>query len=133
MRQVHPAYHNKMMSKTKINRKMKKKTDSELAETIFKAKKNKEWLKIANIISGPTRNQASVNLKVIDDETKEGDTVVVTGKVLGSGAMSKKVRVVALKFSEEARKKLKAAKCEAVTIKDEVKVNPKAQGLKIIR
>ena len=122
-----------MISKTKVNRKLARKTSSEIVETIIATKKHKAWLKIAHMISGPRRKQASVNLIDIDKETKEGDTVLIAGKVLGSGDVSKKIRVVALYFSEEARKKLKAKKCEVVSVREEVKVNPKAQGIKILR
>ena len=110
-----------------------RKTSSEIVETIIAAKKNKAWLKIAHMISGPRRKQASVNLIDIEKETKEGDTVLIAGKVLGSGDVSKKVRVVALYFSEEARKKLKAKKCEVVSVKEEIKVNPKAQGIRVLK
>jgi len=122
-----------MLSKTKVNRKLTRKTSSEIVETILAAKKLKAWLKIANSISVPRRKQASVNLSEIDEETKEGDTVLIPGKVLGSGDVSKKIRVVALYFSQGAIKKLKAKKCEVVSVREEIKVNPKAQGIKILR
>ena len=120
-------------SKTRINRKLKRKTSSDLVETIIKAKKLKAWLKIANLISTPRRKQPVVNLQDIDKETKEGDTVLVPGKVLGQGEISKRIRIAALYFSESARKKLKAGKCEQVSIKEEIKVNPKAQGIRVMR
>ncbi|MBU3913028.1 MAG: 50S ribosomal protein L18e [Nanoarchaeota archaeon] len=122
-----------MLSKTKINRKLERKTSSEIVETILAAKKQKAWLKIANLISAPRRKQASVNLNSIDEQTKEGDTILVPGKVLGTGNVSKKIRVAALYFSEDARKKLKDKKCEIVSVREEVKVNPKAQGIKVLR
>ncbi len=122
-----------MISKTKINKKLERKTSESLVETITAAKKLKHWLSIAHLISMPKRKQRSVNLGEIDEKTKEGDTVLVPGKVLGNGDIGKKVRVAALGFSEEARKKLKAKKCEIVSIKDEIKANPKAGGIKVIR
>ena len=122
-----------MINKSKIEKKLKRKKKSELVETIIKAKKNKEWLKIAHIISGPTRKQASINLDQIDKETKEGDTILIPGKVLGQGDVSKKIRIVALSFSKSAREKLKERRCEVVSILEEIKVNPKAQGLKVLK
>lgn len=120
-------------SKTRINRKLERKTNPELVETIIEAKKNKNWLKIANLISKPRRLMIDKNLDEIDKETREGDTILIPGKVLSRGNVSKKLRIVALGFSEEARKKLKAGKCEIVTINEEIKVNPKAQGLKVMK
>jgi len=119
-------------SKVRINRKMRRKTDSYLAETIFLAKKHKPWVKIANLVSRPRRKQISCNLEDIDKETREGDTVVVPGKVLANGSVTKKIRVAALYFSESAVRKLKDKKCERVTLKDEIKINPKAQGIKLM-
>lgn len=74
-----------------------------------------------------------MNLKDIEKVTTEGDTVVVPGKVLGSGNVNKKVRICALNFSESAKEKLKESKGEIVTIIEEIKKNPKAEGIKILR
>ena len=112
---------------------MKRKLNPELVASIMKAKKLEKWLAVAHIISGPRRKKVSVNLDEIDKETKEGDTIVVPGKVLGQGEISKKIRIAALSFSKDAREKLKEKKCEAVSILDEIKINPQARGLKILK
>jgi len=122
-----------MISKTKIKNRTKHKTNYELIETTRNANKNKAWLKVAQILSAPTRDYSSVNLEKVDKETKAGDTVVVPGKVLGSGELTKKVRICALSFSSSALIKMKSTKSEAVSINDEIKLNPKAEGVKIIR
>lgn len=121
-----------MKSKTKIDKQLQRKTNPELVETILKAKKKEGWLKIADTLSRPRKRKAGVNLDTINKQTKEGDTVVVPGKVLGVGNISKKIRVAALGFSESAKEKLKAKKGEIVSIQEEIKANPKAQGIKII-
>ena len=122
-----------MISKTKISKRIKRKTHSEIVETVNAAKENKEWNKIAQLISGSRRKYSSVNLKEIEKQTKVGDTVIIPGKVLGSGTISKKVRVCAINFSESAKEKLKENKGEIVTILEEIKKNPKAEGVKVIR
>ncbi len=121
-----------MKSKTKIDKQMKRKLNPELVETIKKSKKNKNWLEIASLLSAPRRRKISMNLDEIDREVKEGDTVVVAGKVLGTGNLSKKARIVALSFSEMARRKLKANKCEVANINEEIKINPSARGIKVL-
>ena len=121
-----------MKSKTLIDNQAKRKLNSELVETILNAKKNEKWTRIAGILASPRRNKVIANLEEIDKESKEGDTILVPGKILGKGDIGKKLRIVALSFSEEARRKLKDKKCEIVTIKEEIKVNPKAQGVKLI-
>jgi large subunit ribosomal protein L18e len=122
-----------MISKTKITRKLERKTNPELIENILAAKKNNSWKEVAHLISYPRRKQISKNLDEIDRESKEGDTIIIPGKVLGNGNLGKKVRIAALKFSAQAVEKLKSKKCEMVSIKEEIKVNPKAQGIKILR
>ena len=121
------------ISKTKIEKRLKRKTDSDLARTILLAKKNNAWLQVAKLISVPRRKQAGINLSRIEKETTEGDTIIVPGKVLGQGDVSKRVRVCALSFSKEAAKKLKETKSEIVSIAEEIRINPKAQGIKIIK
>jgi len=121
------------ISKTKIDKKLKIKRNPKTVATLLAAKKINGWLEVAKLISRPRGKSISVNLEKIDKDTKEGDTVIVPGKVLGSGEINKKIRVCALNFSESAREKLKNKKCEVVLIIEEIKKNPKAQGIKIIR
>lgn len=122
-----------MISKTKISKRLGRKSDSEIVETIMLAKKEKSWMKVAQILSGSKKNYDSINLKKIDSEAKEGDTIVVVGKVLGSGQLTKKVRISATGFSESAREKIEANKSEIVSLIEEIKKNPKAEGIKILR
>jgi len=122
-----------MKSKTQIDKQAKIKRNPELIETIIKAKKNEKWLGIASILSQPRKRKVQVNLEKIEKESKEGDTILVPGKVLGLGDITKKIRIAALSFSQEAEKKLKAEKCDIISIIEEIKKNPKAQGVKIIK
>lgn len=121
------------ISKTKIGNRISRKVDSEIVDTILEAKKNKNWIKIAQIISGPTRQYASINLKEIDKNSSEGDTIVIPGKVLGSGVLNKKVKICALRFSSSALDKMKSSKSEAVILIEEIKKNPNAQGIKVMQ
>jgi large subunit ribosomal protein L18e len=122
-----------MKSKTKIDEQLGRKKNPELIASILKAKKNEKWLEIAGLLSSPRRNKISINLDDIDKNSKEGDTIVVPGKILSSGEITKKIRVSALAYSKEAEKKLKAGKCELVSLVEELKKNPKMQGVKIIK
>ena len=69
----------------------------------------------------------------IENKTEVGDTVVILGKVLAKGEVTKKIRICALSFSEKARERLKKSKSESLTILHEIKINPKAEGIKILR
>lgn len=122
-----------MVSKTHIDSMLENKRDNYIEKTILLGKKKIKWLKIAQKIAGSRRNYSALNLDQIDKETKEGDTVIITGKVLGSGEISKKIRIAALYFSQSALEKLKSKKCEIISILEEIKINPEAKGIKWIK
>ena len=109
---------------------MKKKTNSKLVETIYLAKKYAQ--EVASLLSAPTRRQIKKNLEEIDKEAKENETIIVPGKVLGEGNISKKIKVIAFSFSKSAEEKLKKAGCKIMRIKEELEKNKKLEG-KIVR
>jgi len=123
-----------MKSKTKIEKQSQRKGNPILVETLRAAKKtgNKLWMNVAGILSGPRRNKIAVNLDEIEKATKEGDSVVIPGKVLSQGEISKKIAVIASNFSEKAREKLLKTKSHATMMLDEIKKNPEAKGLRIL-
>jgi len=121
-----------MKSKTKIKKQIGKKRNSELVRTIIEAKKKKEWIKIAEILSYPRRKRPSINLDRINEEIKEKETAVIPGKILSEGEITKKIKAVAFGFSKNAREKLLKSECEVLSILEEIKRNPQAKGIKIL-
>jgi len=119
-------------SKTKIEKQTGRKTNKELVKTIIAAKKNKEWLKVAEILSGPRRKRININLKEINKNVKEGEIIVVPGKVLSQGELNKKIKIIAWDFSEKAKEKLLKSKSEILDIIKEIKKNPMAKKVKIL-
>jgi len=122
-----------MKSKSLIEKQLHKKKNSELVKTIIAAKKNKEWISIAQILSSPRKMRINVNLEKINNETKNGETIVIIGKVLSDGEVNKKIKVVALGFSQKAKEKLLNSKCEVLSILDEIKKNPQAKDVRILK
>jgi large subunit ribosomal protein L18e len=122
-----------MKSKTKISNQLERKSNSTLIKTVLAGKKSEAWVGIAGMLSGPRRNKTCINLEQISKNSKAGETIVIPGKVLSQGEIDKKVKVVALNFSEKAKEKLLSAKCEVSYILDEIKSNPSAKGIKIIK
>jgi ribosomal protein L18E len=120
------------VSKTKIKFNAKRKTNPLVSHTLALALKNKGWLNVAKLLAGPRRKYSKINLSEIDEVTTEGDTVIIVGKVLSSGELKKRIRICSLGFSASALDKLKKVKAEVVTIADEIKKNPKGEGIKII-
>jgi len=122
-----------MKSKQTIEKQLQRKKNSQLVETIIAAKKNKAWLEVASILSGSKKNRRNVNLTKIDSVTKDGEKIIIPGKVLSQGEISKKIKITALGFSEKAREKLLNTKCEVSNIFDEIKKNPEAKGIRILK
>ena len=122
-----------MKPKSLIEKQLKRKTNPDLVETIIACKKNKNWEKVASLLSYPKRKRAKVNLEKIEKEAKEGETVLIPGKVLSDGKITKKIKVIALSFSKASEEKLLSSKCEVKTILEEIKLNPDFKGIKIIK
>jgi len=122
-----------MKTKTQIETQLRRKTNPELVKTIIEAKKKEKWLGIASILSSPRIKRLDVNLDKINKEAKEGEVIVVPGKVLSEGELSKKIKVVAFSFSEKAKEKIANAKGETLTIIEEIKKNPEAKNVRIIK
>lgn len=114
-----------MISKTKINRRLKQKTNSLLAEAIFIAKKN-NLKEIASAIACSTRKQAKINVGKLNEIKAE--VIIVPGKILSSGEITKKVKVYALGCSAVALEKLKKAGCEYKSILEALKKDNKLKG-----
>jgi len=112
---------------------MQKKNNSELVETLMNAKKKDKWIEIAGIISGPRRKRINLNLDEINNQAKEKEKIIVPGKVLSQGEINKKIKVIALGFSEKAKEKLKKSGCEFSNILTEIKSNPSAEGIRILK
>jgi len=129
---LYKEYNNKnykMISKTQISKRILKKKNPEIVNTILMAKKN-NLLDLAKRLSGPISKYTKINLEDLNnyDEKK----IMVVGKVLGSGEIDKQIKVSALGFSKQAEEKLIKANCEIKTIKDEMESNNKLEGVKII-
>jgi large subunit ribosomal protein L18e len=122
-----------MKSKTKIEEQLERKNNPELAKTIILAKKNSGWLEAARILSGPRKSRINLNLDEINKEAKEGEKVVVLGKVLSQGKIEKKIKIIALNFSERAKEKILKEHCEFSTILEEIKRNPNAEKLRFLK
>ncbi len=89
------------------------------------------WKRIATDLEKPTRGKRIVNVYKIEQYAKPNETVIVPGKVLGMGELSKKVTVAAYSFSEEAKQKING-KGTAITILELVEKNPKGKGVRIL-
>lgn len=120
-------------SKTKISQQLKRKTNTHLVETLILAKKNSAWIEVASILSGPRRKRIDINLNDLNKFAKEGEKIIVPGKILSQGFINKKIEVIAFAFSERAEAKLKDAGCKSLNLLNEIKSNPDAKGIKVFK
>ncbi len=122
----------------KIERLTKRKTNPNLVkliEILFKtsAENNvKIWKDIAERLARPRRLHAEVNVSKIQRYANEGDTIVVPGKVLGGGKITKPVTVAALSFSESAKRKIKAVGGRCLSIRELIEMNPRGSNVRIM-
>lgn len=108
-------------------------TNPELKKLVIELKNTKKeiWKRVAEKLEKPARNKKGVNLWKINKYTKEGETVVVPGKVLSIGDLEHSVNIAAYDFSDRAKEKIKT-KGKAMTISELVKENPKGSKVKIM-
>jgi large subunit ribosomal protein L18e len=107
----------------------------ELVQELRKASNTQDagvWAAVAEDLEKPTRKYAAVNLSALARSTKQGEIIVVPGKVLGDGELSHSITIAALGFSQSAESKLRASKTTMMTIKDLVAKDPKGKSVRII-
>ncbi|HIQ03094.1 MAG TPA: 50S ribosomal protein L18e [Desulfurococcales archaeon] len=99
------------------------------------ARENKApiWKDIAERLERPRRQRIVVNISKINRYTKEGDVVVVPGKVLGMGSLNHPVTVAAIAFSSSAIEKIVKAGGKCLHIAELALNNPKGSNVKIIQ
>ncbi len=91
------------------------------------------WREIAIRFESPDRNYAEVNLSKINRYANHGETILVPGKVLGSGMVDSSVRVAALNFSASATQKITDRGGQCMTIEELLDDNPKGSRVRILR
>ena len=96
------------------------------------AQKAPLWRDLARRLSGPLRSRATVNLSRIARVAPAGATIVVPGKVLGSGALPHAVTIAAFSFSGSARTKIEAAGGKALSIGELIKKTPTGSNVRIV-
>jgi large subunit ribosomal protein L18e len=122
-----------------MNRMTYRKTNPRLASLISLLKNTSRenevnlWRDIADRLEAPSRNYAEVNLSKINRYATNGETILVPGKVLGSGILDLSVKVAALNFSQSASEKIRQADGECMSIEELISVNPTGSRVRILR
>ena len=79
-----------------------------------------------------SRQRRVVNIYKINRYAKEGETIVVPGKVLSVGDMEKKVDVAAINFSNGAKEKIVNANGKAMSLRELLQSNPEGKKVRIL-
>ncbi|MEM4272331.1 MAG: 50S ribosomal protein L18e [Candidatus Bilamarchaeaceae archaeon] len=90
------------------------------------------WKRVAYELSKPTRRRPEVNLSKLEEYGKDGETIVVPGKVLGSGYLTKRVSVAAFAYSESAKALIAKSGGRMMGIADLLKENPEGKNVRIL-
>ncbi|BFI73596.1 50S ribosomal protein L18e [Nanoarchaeota archaeon] len=90
------------------------------------------WIYVAELLNKPTRKRIEVNLGKLQKYTKDGDTVIIPGKLLSSGIFNRKITIATWRYSESAKEKVEKVGSKIISIEELLKVNPKGSNVKII-
>jgi large subunit ribosomal protein L18e len=90
------------------------------------------WSSVAERLERARHAVLPVNVGQLERLASAGETVVVPGKVLSDGPLSKALTVGAFAFSPTAREKIQAAGGSAVSLHALLKSNPKGTGVRLL-
>lgn len=123
----------------KTQRKVTRKTNPripELISTLKEESRNNDvliWRDIAKRLEKPSRRYAQVNLSKINRYAKEGEVVLIPGKVLGAGELKTSVTIAALDFSGTAIDKINEISGKYLTIEQILEENPSGSKIRILQ
>jgi len=88
------------------------------------------WRRVAELLATPRRKKIAVNLSKIERFAKENEVVLIPGKVLGDGKITKSITIAAVDFSKNAEKKARERNAKLIAIED--LLNKDIKNVKII-
>ncbi|MBI5223689.1 50S ribosomal protein L18e [Candidatus Micrarchaeota archaeon] len=111
------------------------KDNETLGLLLNKLSKNQKpiWAKVASELQKPRRSKIEVNLDKIEKFASANSVILVPGKVLGSGLLTKKVTIAAFSFSESAKKLIGQAGGKVVTIDSILESNPNGTDVLLLK
>ncbi|MEM3383413.1 MAG: 50S ribosomal protein L18e [Nitrososphaerales archaeon] len=98
----------------------------------YKKSKAHIWRAAIEYLLKSRSRRSVVNVGKISRLTKEGDLVLVPGKILGGGIISHKITIGAYSFSEKALWKIQRAGGKTMSLKDFIEKFPDGKGVILI-
>ncbi|MBS3816306.1 MAG: 50S ribosomal protein L18e [Candidatus Thermoplasmatota archaeon] len=90
------------------------------------------WRDVAERLEKPSKNWAEVNLSSLQRNADDGETIVIPGKLLGAGLLTKEITVGAFKASKSAKESVDEAGGEFMDLRDLVEKKPEGSDLKMM-
>lgn len=90
------------------------------------------WRDVALRLSRSRKGWAEVNLSRLERHATDGDVLVIPGKLLGTGRLTKTLRVSAFQSSEAGRAGVEAAGGQILELRELMKENPRGSGIRIM-
>jgi large subunit ribosomal protein L18e len=115
---------------------MKRKKDNQLLVSLIdmlSREKKPIWKRVIKELGRPRKDTVEVNLSKLESYGSKDGTVLVPGKVLGSGMLTKKMTVAAFSFSESAKRLISEAGGKTLTIEALHKANPEGRDVRILK
>jgi large subunit ribosomal protein L18e len=115
-----------------------RKENPELARVIIELKKAAKahkapvWRATADRLLRPRHQVFPVNVGHLERLAEAKETIVVPGKLLAEGNLSKPLTVGAISYSSEARSKIQAAGGTTLSISELLKNHPDGKGVRLL-
>ena len=90
------------------------------------------WAKLAEYALKPSIARRDINLNRISQLTKENDTVVFPGKVLGTGNVPHKITLCSFSISSSAADKIIDNGGKLISYSDLIEQNPTGKGVVLL-
>lgn len=106
-----------------------------MAKDLKKASTKNEapiWAKLAEYALKPSIARRDINLNRIGQLTKENDTVVFPGKVLGTGNVPHKITLCSFSISNSAANKIIENGGKRISYSDLIEQNPTGKGVVLL-
>lgn len=115
--------------------KKSKKDNPVLLSVIERLLKEKKpiWKRVARDLSKPRRQKVEVNISRLEEKAPSDSTVLVPGKVLGSGNLTKKLGVAAFSFSNTAKSAIEKAGGKTMRIDELCESRPDGKGVVLFK
>ena len=90
------------------------------------------WAKLAEFALKPSAARRDINLNRIGQLTKEDDTVVFSGKVLGTGNIPHKITLYSFSISNSAATKILENGGKIISYSNLIEQNPTGKGVVLL-